>query len=50
MKTILITGGTGFIGNHLCRFLLNNGNRIICVDNNSTGNISNITDCFNKYF
>ena len=47
MKTILITGGTGFIGNYLCRSLLNKGNRIICVDNNSTGNLSNISDCFN---
>jgi len=47
MKTILITGGTGFIGNHLCRSLLNNGHRIICVDNNSTGHLSNISDCFN---
>ena len=41
---ILVTGGTGFIGNHLCRRLLNEGNYIICLDNNFTGNIENIKD------
>ena len=33
---ILITGGTGFIGNHLCRKLLNDVHQIICLDNNFT--------------
>jgi UDP-glucuronate decarboxylase len=41
---ILITGGTGFIGNHLCRRLLNEGNYIICLDNNFTGSMNNIKD------
>ena len=41
---ILVTGGTGFIGNHLCRNLLNNNNYVICLDNNFTGNINNIKD------
>jgi UDP-glucuronate decarboxylase len=41
---ILVTGGTGFIGNHLCRTLLNNGNYVICLDNNFTGNMNNIQD------
>ncbi len=41
---ILITGGTGFIGNHLCRRLLNEGNYIICLDNNFTGSMENIKD------
>ena len=41
---ILILGGSGFIGNHLCRRLLNEGNQIICLDNNSTGSLSNIQD------
>jgi len=41
---ILITGGTGFIGNHLCRKLLLEGHNIICLDNNFTGNIDNIKD------
>jgi len=41
---ILITGGTGFIGNHLCRRLLLEGNYIICLDNNFTGSMENIQD------
>ncbi len=44
MQTILITGGTGFIGSHLCHRLLQEGNKIICVDNNYTGRLQNITD------
>ena len=48
---ILITGGTGFIGNHLSRKLLNEGHHIICLDNNFTGNIENIKDLMdNKNF
>ena len=39
---ILITGGTGFIGNHLCRRLLQDGHYIICLDNNFTGSMENI--------
>lgn len=42
MKTIVITGGTGFLGSHLCARLLGEGNRIICVDNNYTGRMSNV--------
>lgn len=41
---ILITGGTGFIGNHLCRKLLSENNYVICLDNNFTGNMKNIED------
>jgi len=41
---ILVTGGTGFIGNHLCRKLLQQGNYVICLDNNFTGNMNNIKD------
>jgi dTDP-glucose 4,6-dehydratase len=44
MKTALITGGAGFIGSHLCRFLLNKGYKIICVDNLLTGRSDNIAD------
>ena len=45
---ILITGGTGFIGNHLCRRLLKEGNYVICLDNNFTGNMENIKDLINN--
>ena len=43
-KKILVTGGTGFIGNHLCRRLLSEGHYVICLDNNFTGSMKNISD------
>ena len=42
MKTILIAGGAGFIGINLCKRFLNEGNRIICVDNFYTSNKRNL--------
>ena len=42
MVRILVTGGTGFIGSHLCEKLIEYGNYVICLDNNSTGNVNNI--------
>jgi len=45
-KRILITGGAGFLGSHLCRRLLKEGNDIICVDNFFTGCKDNIIDLF----
>jgi UDP-glucuronate decarboxylase len=42
MKRILITGGAGFIGSHLCERLLNDGNEVICLDNFYTGSRKNI--------
>ena len=41
-KTILITGGAGFIGSHLCEKLLKQGNQVICLDNFFTGSKKNI--------
>ena len=41
-KRILITGGAGFLGSHLCRRLLDEGNDIVCVDNFFTGTKDNI--------
>ncbi|GAB1358495.1 SDR family oxidoreductase [Porphyromonadaceae bacterium] len=42
MKRILITGGAGFIGSHLCERLLNEGNDVICLDNYFTGSKMNV--------
>ena len=39
---ILVTGGAGFLGSHLCEFLLEQGHTVICMDNLSTGTIANI--------
>lgn len=44
MKRILVTGGAGFIGSHLCKRLLEKGNKVICFDNLFTGSKSNIKD------
>jgi UDP-glucuronate decarboxylase len=42
MKTIVVTGGAGFLGSHLCEYLLNQGHNVVCVDNFFTGNMDNI--------
>ncbi len=44
MKKILITGGAGFIGSHLSKKLLNQGNEVICLDNFFTGSKKNILE------
>ena len=44
LKNILITGGTGFLGSNLCRRLLNQGNKVICLDNNYIGSMDNVKD------
>lgn len=44
MKKILITGGAGFIGSHLCKRLLEEGNEVICVDNFYSGSKDNIVE------
>ena len=41
---ILVTGGAGFIGSHLCERLLNQNHDVICLDNFFTGNKDNIID------
>lgn len=42
MKRILVTGGAGFIGSHLCTRLINEGNDVICLDNFFTGSKDNV--------
>ncbi len=44
MTTILVTGGTGFLGSNLCRRLVRENNNVICVDNNYTGSLDNVAD------
>lgn len=43
-KTVLVTGGAGFIGSHLSERLLSYGARVVCFDNLSTGNLENLLD------
>jgi len=50
MKRILVTGGAGFIGSHLCERLLNEQNEVICVDNYFTGSKANIVHLFSNPF
>lgn len=51
MKRILVTGGAGFLGSHLCKRLLDEGNEVICLDNYFTGSKRNIIPLMNNpYF
>jgi len=50
-KRILVTGGAGFLGSHLCERLLNEGNEVICLDNFFTGDKKNVEHLLsNNYF
>ncbi len=50
-KKILVTGGAGFLGSHLCERLLNEGNEVICLDNYFTGQKQNVIHLLdNPYF
>jgi dTDP-glucose 4,6-dehydratase len=50
-EKVLITGGAGFIGSHLCDFFINQGYAVLCIDNLTTTSTNNIKHLFeNKYF
>ena len=49
MEKILVTGGAGFIGSHLCKKLLEDGNEVICLDNFFTGAKSNVEKLLSNY-
>lgn len=50
-KKVLVTGGVGFVGSHLCERLLNDGNEVICLDNYFTGQKQNVVHLLkNPYF
>src|SRR5690606_21597591 len=49
-KRVLVTGGAGFIGSHLCRRLVERGDEVLCVDNFFTGAKENIRDLLDNSF
>jgi len=48
-KRVLVTGGAGFLGSHLCERLLRDGHDVLCVDNYFTGNKNNIRHLLNNH-
>ncbi len=48
MRRIVITGGAGFIGSHLCRRFLDEGDEVVCLDNLLTGRLANVEDLFGR--
>jgi dTDP-glucose 4,6-dehydratase len=50
VKTAVVTGGAGFLGSHLCEFLLGRGQRVICVDNLETSTLTNLEHIRNDGF
>lgn len=50
MKKILVTGGAGFIGSHLCKKLVETGNDVLSIDNYFTGTKRNISNLFKSHY
>jgi len=50
-KKVLVTGGAGFVGSHLCERLLNDGHEVVCLDNYFTGQKAKVVHLnYNPYF
>jgi UDP-glucuronate decarboxylase len=49
MLNIIVTGGTGFLGSNLCKRLIANGDKVICIDNNYTGSLENVKELFDNH-
>src|SRR5438477_607146 len=50
MATAVVTGGSGFLGSHLCDYLLERGHRLICLDNLDTGSLQNVEHIRDRKF
>ena len=50
MSTAVVTGGAGFLGSHLCDFLLAKGHRVVCIDNLDTGSLQNVEHVESEQF
>ena len=48
MARVVVTGGAGFLGSHLCHRLLERGDQVVCLDNLITGSVANIEDLFGR--
>lgn len=48
MSRVVVTGGAGFLGSHLCESLLDRGDEVVCLDNLCTGNIDNVEPLFGR--
>ncbi|HET8931113.1 MAG TPA: UDP-glucuronic acid decarboxylase family protein [Acidimicrobiales bacterium] len=48
MARVVVTGGAGFLGSHLCRALLERGDEVVCLDNLITGSVENISELFGR--
>ena len=48
MARVVVTGGAGFLGSHLCHRLLDRGDEVLCLDNLITGSLSNLEDLFGR--
>ena len=48
MARVVVTGGAGFLGSHLCHRLIERGDEVVCIDNLITGSVTNIEDLFGQ--